>query len=75
MTLVDPHRVFITGPTSLRANEVICPPSLRPSTIIMVAMLAAEGKSTLRNVYSIERGYEDLPNRLAKIGAKIEKIE
>ena len=75
VTLVDPHRVFITGPTSLRANEVICPPSLRPSTIIMVAMLAAEGKSTLRNVYSIERGYEDLPNRLAKMGAKIEKIE
>lgn len=75
VTLVDPHRVFIAGPTKLRGNEVVCPSSLRPSTIIMVAMLAAQGKSVLRNVYSIERGYEDLPNRLAKVGAKIEKID
>ena len=75
VTLADPHRVFITGPTPLRGNEIICPPALRPSTIILVAMLAARGNSILRNVYSIERGYEDLCGRLEKIGAKIKKID
>ena len=75
ITLVDPHRVFIYGPTKLKGNEIICPPALRPATIIMVAMLAAEGESILRNTYSIERGYEDLCSRLASIGAQIKKID
>jgi len=74
VTLVDPHRVFIDGPTKLKGNEVICPPALRPATVIMVAMLAAEGESVLRNVYSIERGYADLCGRLSKLGAKIKSI-
>ena len=74
VNLVDPHRVYITGPTPLKANEIICPPALRPATIIMVAMLAAEGESILRNVYSIERGYENLCERLSQLGAKIKRI-
>ncbi|MFA6410176.1 MAG: UDP-N-acetylglucosamine 1-carboxyvinyltransferase [Candidatus Buchananbacteria bacterium] len=75
VVLADPHRVYITGPTKLRANEVVCPPALRPAAILIPAMLAAEGKSILRNVYSIERGYEDLCSRLQAIGVKIEKID
>ena len=75
ITLADPHRVYIAGPTTLRANEIICPPALRPSSIILVAMLAAKGRSLLRNIYSIERGYEDLCGRLGSLGAKIKKIE
>ncbi len=71
--LADPHRVFITGPSKLKATEIICPPALRPSAIILVAMLAAKGKSILRNVYAIERGYQDLVGRLKKLGVKIEK--
>lgn len=70
--LHDPHRISIEGPTKLKAAEVICPPALRPATIILVAMLAANGRSTLRNVYSINRGYEDIVNRLKSIGASIE---
>ncbi|MEK7089812.1 MAG: UDP-N-acetylglucosamine 1-carboxyvinyltransferase, partial [Patescibacteria group bacterium] len=73
--LADPNRVFITGPTKFKAAEVICPPALRPAAIIMIAMLAAPGKSLLRNVYSINRGYEDIATRLRKIGAKIETIK
>ncbi len=69
--LADPHRVFIQGPTPLRANQVVCPPALRPATIILIGMLAAKGTSILRNVYSINRGYEDLASRLNKLGAKI----
>ena len=71
-TLLDPHRISIIGPTHLRAAEVICPPALRPATIILVAMLGAKGRSTLRNVYSINRGYEDIVLRLQKLGASIE---
>jgi len=73
--LADPHRAYVNGPTKLNGAEVICPPALRPSTIILVAMLAAKGKSLLRNVYSIERGYEDLCGRLSAVGADIKKID
>ncbi len=69
--LADPHRFYVNGPTRLRAAEIICPPALRPAAIILIGMLAAKGTSILRNVYSINRGYEDLANRLNKIGAKI----
>jgi UDP-N-acetylglucosamine 1-carboxyvinyltransferase len=74
ITLVDPHRVYVEGPTELRGAEVICPPALRPAVIILIAMLAAKGTSVLRNVYSISRGYEDLAERLRTLGAKIEVI-
>jgi UDP-N-acetylglucosamine 1-carboxyvinyltransferase len=70
--LLDPHRVLITGPTRWRAAEVICPPALRPAVVILVAMLAAPGTSVLRNVYVINRGYEDLALRLNALGATIE---
>ncbi len=70
--LADAHRVYVEGPTELKAAEIICPPALRPAAIILIAMLAAKGTSILRNVYSINRGYEDLVGRLKKLGAKIE---
>ncbi|MDD2657428.1 MAG: UDP-N-acetylglucosamine 1-carboxyvinyltransferase [Candidatus Pacebacteria bacterium] len=71
-SLHDPHRISIEGPTKLKAAEVICPPALRPATIILVAMLGAKGRSLLRNVYSINRGYEDIVHRLQHLGASIE---
>ena len=70
--LADPHRFYVKGPTKLKAVEMVCPPALRPSVIIMIAMMAAEGTSILRNVYNINRGYEDLAERLNKLGAHIE---
>lgn len=74
LRLADPHRVFVEGPAELRAAEVVCPPALRPAAIILIAMLAASGTSILRNVYSINRGYENLCARLHKLGAEIEPI-
>lgn len=74
VTLADPHRAYITGPTKLKAAQVVCPPALRPAVIIMIAMLAAEGTSLLRNVYSINRGYEEIAKRLNTIGADIKII-
>jgi UDP-N-acetylglucosamine 1-carboxyvinyltransferase len=72
--MADPHRVYVEGPTPLHPAEIICPPALRPAAIILIAMLAAKGTSILRNVYSINRGYEDLVTRLQKLGAQIEII-
>lgn len=73
--LADPYRVYINGPTELKSAEVVCPPALRPAVIILIGMLTAKGISILRNVYSINRGYEDLVNRLNKLGAKIKILK
>lgn len=73
--LADPHRIFINGPTKLRATELICPPALRPATILLIGMLAASGESVLRNIYSINRGYEKLVERLSSLGAKISYLD
>lgn len=75
ITLADPHRVYITGPSRLTGAEIICPPALRPAAIILIAMIAARGKSILRNIYSLDRGYENLPERLKNLGIKIKRIE
>ncbi|GAB77305.1 UDP-N-acetylglucosamine 1-carboxyvinyltransferase [Austwickia chelonae] len=69
--LLDPHRVLIDGPTRWRAAEVVCPPALRPGVVILIAMLATPGTSVLRNVYVINRGYEDLAERLNALGASV----
>jgi len=73
--LADPHRVFITGPTKLKPAEIVCPPALRPSTILFISMLAAKGKSVLKNTYTVERGHENLVERFKKLGAHVEKVE
>lgn len=73
--LADPHRIFITGPTKLRPAELICPPALRPATILLIAMLGAEGESVLRNIYSINRGYEKLVERLTSLGAQVSYLD
>jgi UDP-N-acetylglucosamine 1-carboxyvinyltransferase len=70
--LMDPHRVFVEGPTHWSGAELMCPPALRPAVVILLAMLAAKGTSVLRNVYVINRGYEDLAERLNQLGAQIE---
>lgn len=69
--LADPHRIYITGPTKFSAADVVCPPALRPASLLLIGMLAAHGISMLRNVYTINRGYEDLADRLNSLGANI----
>ena len=71
--LLDPHRFQVHGPSELKGTQLVCPAALRPATILLIAALAAEGKSVLRNVYMIKRGYEDLVVRLKSIGADIEE--
>lgn len=71
MTLADVHRVIINGPTKWKATDMVCPAGLRPAVLILIGMLAANGTSVLRNIYTINRGYEDLANRLNSLGANI----
>lgn len=73
--LADPHRVFIGGPTKFNRADVVCPPALRPASLLLIGMMAAEGVSTLRNIYTIQRGYEDLAERLNSLGAHIEVFQ
>jgi UDP-N-acetylglucosamine 1-carboxyvinyltransferase len=75
ITLADPHRVYIQGGTELKAAQVVCPPALRPAMIILISMLGAKGTSILRNVYMIDRGYEDIAARLNSIGAEIKILK
>ena len=69
--LADPHRVYVLGPTKFTKADVVCPPALRPASLLLIGMLAADGVSTLRNIYTIQRGYEDLAERLNALGAHI----
>lgn len=72
--LLDPHRIQITGPKKLKAADMVAPPALRPASVLIIAMLAAQGTSMLRNVYIVNRGYEDLVARLTAIGAQISAL-
>ena len=69
--LADPHRIYVSGPTKFSRADVVCPPALRPASLLLIGMLAADGISVLRNVYTINRGYEDLAERLNSLGAHI----
>ncbi|WP_040284314.1 helix-turn-helix domain-containing protein [Tessaracoccus massiliensis] len=69
--LMDAHRLLIIGPTSWRGRRIESPPALRPAVCLLLAALAARGTTTLMDVYVINRGYEDLPQRLNKLGASI----
>lgn len=75
ITLADPHRVYIQGGTPLKAAQVVCPPALRPAMIILIGMLGSTGTSILRNVYMINRGYEEIAERLNSIGADIKILK
>ena len=72
VTLLDAHRVYVEGPTHWSGTEVMCPAALRPAVVVLLAMLAAKGTSVLRNVYVINRGYEQLAERLNQLGAGVE---
>ena len=69
--LMDAHRLLTIGPTNWRGRDIQCPPALRPSVCLLLAAMAARGTTNLMDVYVINRGYEDLPQRLNKLGADI----
>ena len=74
IVLCDPHRVVISGPSRLRGGTVESP-DIRAGMAMLLATLAAEGKSTVHNIGQIERGYERIDERLRALGAQIERVE
>lgn len=75
IVLNDIHRLTVTGPTEFKSAEIICPPALRPAITLLIAMLAAKGESIIRNSYTIDRGYENIYERLNSLGADITQID
>lgn len=72
IVLCDPHRAVVAGPSRLRGSTVESP-DIRAGMAMLIAALAAEGKSTINNVGQIERGYENIADRLTALGARIER--
>src|SRR3989339_323718 len=70
ITLCDPHRVIITGPVKLLGKKVLSP-DLRAGITLLIAALMAKGVTEIDNAYQIDRGYENIVERLQKIGADI----
>lgn len=68
----DPHRVLVLGPTPLQ-GEALVSPDIRAGMALVIAALAANGTSTIRNLHQIDRGYERLEERLLQLGARIER--
>ncbi len=74
IVLCDPHRVVIAGPSPLRGG-VVESPDIRAGMAMLVAALAADGRSTIHNIGQIERGYERIDERLRNLGAQVDRIE
>ena len=70
--ICDPHRVLVQGPTKLR-GKMIESPDIRAGIAMVIAGLIAQGKTTIGNIYQIERGHENIEARLKVLGAKIER--
>ena len=72
IVLCDPHRAVVSGPARLRGG-VVESPDIRAGMAMLLAALAAEGTSEIRNIGQIERGYEQIHQRLSALGARIER--
>lgn len=73
ITLCDPHRAVVSGPSVLHGSELVSP-DVRAGMAMVIAALCARGESVIKNVYQIERGYENLTDRLQALGARIERV-
>jgi UDP-N-acetylglucosamine 1-carboxyvinyltransferase len=75
--LCDPHRASVIGNDfeSDLSAATLTSPDIRAGVSLLIAALSANGTSTIHNIEQIDRGYEDIENRLQKIGAKIKRIK
>ena len=72
IVLCDPHRCIVQGPTMLYGEKMEAP-DIRAGMALVLAALSARGKSIIRNVGQIDRGYERVEQKLAALGARIER--
>ncbi|MGD0002677.1 MAG: UDP-N-acetylglucosamine 1-carboxyvinyltransferase [Anaerolineaceae bacterium] len=74
IVLCDPHRCIVQGP-SILFGEKMESPDIRAGMALVLAALSAQGKSVIRNVGQIDRGYENVDGKLASLGAHIERAK
>lgn len=74
IVLCDPHRCIVLGPRKL-IGERVDSPDIRAGLALLLAALTAEGESVIRNVGQIDRGYEQIEDKLRKLGANIVRVE
>ena len=74
ITLCDPHRAVVSGPSILHGDNLVSP-DVRAGMAMVIAAMAAHGESTISNIYQIERGYEHLVEKLQSLGAHIKRVE
>ncbi len=72
ITICDPHRVIVNGITRLKGQH-LSSPDLRAGIALVIAALMADGCSIIDNASLIDRGYENIDNRLRSLGAKIQR--
>jgi UDP-N-acetylglucosamine 1-carboxyvinyltransferase len=73
ITLCDPHRAIVSGPSRLHGERVESP-DIRAGMAMLIAALAADGTSHIGNIRQIDRGYEEIDTRLRGLGAQIERV-
>ena len=73
ITLCDPHRAIVSGPSRLHGERVESP-DIRAGMAMLIAALAADGTSEIGNIRQIDRGYEQIDDRLRGLGAQIERV-
>jgi UDP-N-acetylglucosamine 1-carboxyvinyltransferase len=73
ITVCDPHRCIIEGPARLY-GQTMSSPDIRAGMALLLAALAAEGKSIIQNAQQIDRGYANIEHRLRALGARIERV-
>jgi UDP-N-acetylglucosamine 1-carboxyvinyltransferase len=73
ITLCDPHRAIVSGPSRLHGARLESP-DIRAGMAMLIAALAAEGTSEIGNIAQIDRGYERIDLRLRDLGARIERV-
>lgn len=74
ITICDPHRVIVYGPTELNRQHLFSP-DIRAGMALVIAALCAKGESVIENAEMIERGYERIDERLRQLGADITRYE
>lgn len=74
IVLCDPHRCIVNGPTSFYGEKMESP-DIRAGMALVLAALSARGKSVIRNIGQIDRGYEKVDQKLAALGASIERSQ
>lgn len=74
ITMMDPHRVLVRGKSELHGRKLQSP-DLRAGLAFVIAAVVAKGESVIHNVdTTIDRGYEDVDNRLRAIGVHVERV-